>query len=271
MRLDKKLVSEVNFYKENGYVVIESELSDKLKQFKSDWIKVFDLVSTINDGPKIICDSDVISLYSTHKDLWVAGYDQARQLTKLYSLVDDKSMSQICAVAGIKFPAYTCPIGTRMDHPHGEGSTPAQAHQDYPTHQGSSNSISVWIPLHDVNATNGTIELVPGSHLGGYIPEDPSSGINEFVKPGCLKKLDSYDLSKVSGFIPMNMKLGQILVFSQFTLHQSGLNSTKDMIRFSIQFRLNDLANKKYGKRKYYLNSQQSYKRTSPDFPIKFE
>lgn len=264
-------MNETNFYKEKGYAVIETELRDKLKKLKSDWIKAFDLVSIINGGPRVICDSDIISLYSTHKDLWVAGYDQARQLTRLYSLVTDELVDEICAVAGLKFPAYTSPIGTRMDQPNNEGSQVAQAHQDYPTHQGSANSVTIWIPLHDVSSRNGTIEVVPGSHLEGYIQKDSTSGINEFVKPGALKKLDSYDLTKVSGFIPVDMKFGQCLIFSQFLLHRSGFNSTKDTIRFSIQFRLNDLANKDFAKRKFYLNTQHSYKRTEPDFSIKFE
>jgi hypothetical protein len=263
-------MSNQDFYIKNGYAVIDTHLADKLIQLKKDWLATFNNVSLVNGGPKILRDRDIVSLYSSHKDLWIAGYDQARQLTRLYSLVDDECMSKICEVAGIKFPAYTCQISTRMDMPFGKGSQPAQAHQDYPTHQGSANSITVWIPLHDVNVNNGTIEVVPRSHLNGYIEKDSSAGINDFVSPGSLRKLDKYDLSKVSGFVPVDLRIGQVLVFSQFLLHQSGLNSTSDTIRFSVQFRLNDLLNNGYAKRKYYINVQHVYKKEKPGFSIGF-
>ena len=50
--------------------------------------------------------------------------------------------------------------------------------------------------------------------------------------------------------VPLNF--GEAVVFSQFLVHKSGYNLS-DTVRFSVQLRLTDLAQKEYAKRGYFI------------------
>lgn len=255
-------------YIEYGFAILDTNLKTKILLLKEQWINLFNIASTENGGPPIKTDIDIIYLYENHKELWIAAYDQIRQLLSLYNLLDEEHLSKICSVAGIKLPAYTCQISTRIDMPNGEGSQPAPAHQDYPTHQGSSNSITVWYPLQDTFQELGPIQILPKSHLNGFHPDSLTQGKNEFTSPGSLKRTLNYQ--PTPGYLSADIKIGQILVFSTMLFHQSGVNTSKDKIRYSVQLRLNDLNNTEYAKRKFYLNVQHKFKKIVTDAPINF-
>ncbi len=63
-----------------------------------------------------------------------------------------------------------------------------------------------------------------------------------------------------SNLVSLPAKIGQAIIFSHFTVHESGQNLS-NTIRFSLDFRLNDLNNKMYAKRKYYLNEKILFKK----------
>ena len=58
----------------------------------------------------------------------------------------------------------------------------------------------------------------------------------------------------------MPLNIGQGIVFHTFLAHKSGDNFS-DKIRFSVDFRLNDLQNKDYFNRKYYINEKTTFKK----------
>ncbi|HLB43601.1 MAG TPA: phytanoyl-CoA dioxygenase family protein [Gammaproteobacteria bacterium] len=260
-----------HFYLENGYFFLNTHLANRFKQLREKFVHIWDLAFQVNTNECVKNDADIIRLYQDEslRKVWFAGYDQTRQLPELYTLLDNDTMQTICCIAGIKLPAFTNPITTRIDLPYGQGSRPTLPHQDYPTHQGSLNSITVWIPLQDVSRDNGTTELLPGSHLGGMI--DEADDLNNFIEPGTLRKVENpHTLEDIAGYVPATLKLGQILVFSLFTLHRSGLNRSNH-IRFTLNIRYNDLHSKEYAKRFFYSNYKGGFKRTTVDFPTRFE
>ena len=157
--------------------------------------------------------------------------------------------------------------------PMGEGSTPVSAHQDYPTHQGSANSVTIWIPLQDVKSVDGAIQVVPGSHKSG-INQDKK--VNEWsYKPGTLVKHKGLRGHMESSshldeqFQEVPILTGQVLVFSTLLLHRSGIN-TGNHIRYSLQIRLNDLSESDYARRHYYLNEKSSVISSEVDFDVRF-
>jgi ectoine hydroxylase-related dioxygenase (phytanoyl-CoA dioxygenase family) len=112
-------------------------------------------------------------------------------------------------------------------------------HQDYPFNQGSLNCVTLWIPFEDIDHKIGPVNIIPGSHLSGNIP----------TKDGTIKEFDEKKA------IEAKAKLGEVVVFSQFMHHRSGKNISKN-IRFSLQFRYNDLAHHEYAQRKFYINQK---------------
>jgi phytanoyl-CoA hydroxylase len=111
-------------------------------------------------------------------------------------------------------------------------------HQDWRSMQGSLNAIVVWVPLADVPAELGALEVVPGSHVWGLLQsqEDDWYRRIEGVPD------DQYQSVEV--------KAGDALFFSAFLLHRSGNNVT-DSIRWSCHFRYNDLDEPTFIRRKY--------------------
>jgi phytanoyl-CoA hydroxylase len=114
------------------------------------------------------------------------------------------------------------------------------AHQDWRSMQGSLNSIVIWVPLTDINKDLGALEIIPRSHMRGLITDHFQSGFG-MVNP------NSYNFNE---FKTIEVKLGDILIFSSFLIHQSGENIT-DRPRWSCHFRYNDLYDHTFIERGY--------------------
>ena len=110
--------------------------------------------------------------------------------------------------------------------------TPTPWHQDsgyYEDHpSGRSDILTVWIPLVDVDANNGCLEVIPSSHEWGlvdtYLPEGKQwrEPILDPVEKGVPQ--------------PVPMKRGDALVFSNLLFHRS-LPNRSNLIRWSVDFR----------------------------------
>ena len=79
--------------------------------------------------------------------------------------------------------------------PDGKGSTPAKSHQDYVAHQGSSNSITTWIPLQDTFKKIGSLNIIKGSHKKGFVRDDLNwkkggGGFNILMIQGIFRQFD---------------------------------------------------------------------------------
>lgn len=111
-------------------------------------------------------------------------------------------------------------------------------HQDWRSMQGSLNAMVVWVPLVDVNAALGALEIVPGSHLWGLLPSEQ----DEWYRKVADADRFAYQAVEVSA--------GDALFFSAFLLHRSGNNVT-DAIRWSCHFRYNDLSEETFIARHY--------------------
>lgn len=261
-------------YADQGFDFINGD-PKAINELRSDFLRVFNEVSILNGAGEIRDDQDIISLYNgDNRRLWVAAYDQLRQLPGIYLLIDRNMLREIEEICEIGFSAYTSKITVRVDMPMGYGSTPTPAHQDYPTHQGSGNSVTLWIPLQDVTSVDGAIQVLPGSHTFGIIEEGDE--VNQFTdKPGTLLKNDGLRGHLESSshldeqFLEVPMVAGQVLIFSTLLVHRSGVN-IGNRIRYSLNIRLNDLADTDYAKRYYYLNETSSVITSKVDFDVRF-
>lgn len=81
----------------------------------------------------------------------------------------------------------------------------------------NDTTITLWCPLIDVDETNGTIQLVEGSH--NIIPHITTPTASPFFKNFENKILDKY--SK-----PISLKAGEGLIFDDNLLHGSGNNKS---------------------------------------------
>ncbi len=102
-------------------------------------------------------------------------------------------------------------------------------HQDFPSVQGSLDGVVVWLPLVDVDAHNYPLEVIPDSHLNGILPATESSNKTwEIAKDHC----------KDEAFVPVEVKAGDVVFMSLFTVHRSSQKGTAGRFRvaFSTRF-----------------------------------
>ena len=107
--------------------------------------------------------------------------------------------------------------------PGGIGEVPV--HMDWSfVDESEYTSVSVWVPLHDVNRKNGTLELIKGSHkLQPYRHQKIP-----YLFDGLWDKLTSKYLT------PQNLRAGQICIFDSSIIHWSDNNHSNKM-RTAIQ------------------------------------
>jgi hypothetical protein len=115
------------------------------------------------------------------------------------------------------------------------------SHQDVISTKGSVGQVVVWIPLHAIESDNYGILVNPKSHLLGILPVS-YSGFGHTV-------MDN-QLSALSPETYVEMNKGDVCMFSQYLVHR-----THDVgkFRIAVSFRLNDLSDPDWRRRKFYV------------------
>lgn len=157
-------------------------------------------------------------------------------LPSLWAVAGDPLFLVLLKQLGLEHPILEVPPLLRCDMPI-QGQSIFQQHQDYPYNIGSANSVTIWIPLQDTTEQEGALLVAPGTHTQGIFPN--SRGIitaeHDFEFESCP------------------VKMGEVLIFDQKLVHQSGFNRS-DRIRFSIQLRFSDLRCPEYASRGFPIN-----------------
>jgi Phytanoyl-CoA dioxygenase (PhyH) len=105
-----------------------------------------------------------------------------------------------------------------------EFTTPS--HQDFPHIQGTTETMSLWLPLGDCPAEMGGLAIARGSHKEGVRDFTVSNGA------GAMEVIDPLDGSWVAG----PLEAGDALVFHSLTVHK-GLPNLTDRLRLSLDNR----------------------------------
>lgn len=111
--------------------------------------------------------------------------------------------------------------GFLMNKP-AEVSTEKPWHQDGAYFPGDKEIITVWIPLQNVDETNGCLYGIPGSHMLGAM-----------THIGAEAQIDTstLDLKKAASY---PMKSGAVILMDKYTAHYSGINQTQAQRRALI-------------------------------------
>lgn len=112
-------------------------------------------------------------------------------------------------------------------------------HQDWRSGQGSIDSVVIWFPLVPAGRELGSIQVMPGSHFKGLLKADTSG-----YQGGIQEELN------VDDFVQTELEVGDAVFFSTLLVHRSGHNVT-ELIRWSVQFRYNNLDDPTFIERAY--------------------
>ena len=230
--------NKLNELKEFGFCKIKIGYKPFLSKLRKKWLKMFNNISHEIYGKKITSDKDLIALEkSKFRKAFVAVFDLIHLDPEVYSLASQKKLLQIYKKLGIKHPHYGTRPLTRVDLPKDLKHSFFDAHQDFPYNRHSNNSIVVWIPFMNTSHKEGCLEVSPKSHVKKKVFEQKKGS-------KLIKNSSRFKFTKVK------VKLGEALIFSEFLVHRSGINRSKN-IRFSLQLRVTDLLSKEYMKRYY--------------------
>ncbi len=166
---------------------------------------------------------------------------QIQHLIGLHRLSLDERVTSIIGALGLDAPNVAVRPVVFFNHPslaREDFYWKTPAHQDWRSMQGSLDSVIVWVAMVDVDAPLGPLEVVPGSHLGGLVAERFEDGFGQT------------DAFGDEDFVAVPMRQGDGLFFSSFLVHRSGTNAS-DALRWSAQFRFNNLAERTFIDRGY--------------------
>ena len=129
----------------------------------------------------------------------------------------------------IKSPIYIDQTRCRIDAPFNPSNKACGWHQEIFYYVAKSNFLQTWAPLiRDATVENGAIEICIGSHKEGIAKQ--SEMIHENVH---YKYIVDEEIVKKYKTKYVEMKLGQLIIFSSKLIHRSG-NNRSNHVRYSL-------------------------------------
>jgi hypothetical protein len=146
--------------------------------------------------------------------------NRAFRLERLHALMHHPILTDVMKrLVGPRLFVHPKPIA-RMIFPNCEGAL-LHAHQDNSGIGGSSDSYTVWMPLHDCLQGQGTLEIKEVSHLFGLQCTDG------YINP---------ETAQGGAWVGGRINAGDVAIFHSLTVHGSTLSSA-NQLRFSVDCR----------------------------------
>lgn len=169
--------------------------------------RAYENESTVRANMEALLDADVKA--------YLGAARLAAKLVSLQHLVSSPAIVDLVGSFGMVTPSIpSTPVlhimGDTLKIPGGYfGIAP---HQDWPSIQGGLDTITMWVPLMDVDAKRFPVEVIPGSHLRGLWEGEITNNALEISK-GFVE----------SDWVPVPAARGDVLVFTGFTVHRTSL------------------------------------------------
>lgn len=230
---------EVAAYERDGFLirrgVIDKETLDGLQRVFEDavdrladsWIDAGVIADAAKDAP---FDQRWNLLRSQLPAMYATAWRRILVSPEVYALWQHPALLETAhALVGDDLIAHAVWNGRPRDS-HGLDTQRIHWHQDAHYYkqwdQADGKLMSAWLPLVPVDATVGCLEMAPGSHQQGLVPQVPSvNGLrtvpDEFIPADPLIA---------------EMEPGDVLFFTDLTLHHA-LDNTGGRVRWSIDIR----------------------------------
>ena len=165
-----------------------------------------------------------------------AIFDACRRLLPLHELsVDPKLIGLARMLMGTDTIIASDIKAIRIDHPD-EDTYLFDWHQDYPYVMDSEDAVVFWIPMHDVDETNGCLKVAVGSHKLGVLKVRVLDPRNKRDNKQKFMEIDDKTVVHQFPQISVPAEAGDALVFSTMMLHTSQPNRSS-RARWTAQIR----------------------------------
>lgn len=255
-------------FNEQGFVILRDFLSkEKVNAIYTEARKIFAAQIKRVTGKSVDIDKKeefenaMFEFFEKDFDAFVNTGKTVQHSFSLHRLGLDPQIEDLLKEVGLANPVIgaraAMQFNSRFLSKDGSKHWKLDAHQDWRTGQGSLDSAVIWFPMVDAGAEIGALQVIPGSHKFG-LQASSTSG----YQGGITSSLKDED------FVQTEFKVGDILIFSSFLIHQSGNNVTNN-IRWSVQLRYNNLDEPTFIERGYpmaYIYKPET-ELVTPNFP----
>jgi len=214
-----------------------------------------------NESSAETVHADLQTLFKHDIKIYLATLTLCAKLVSLYELHVHPAVRDFVKAIGITLPVFqTAPVMHLMSKalkiPGGYQGF--GVHQDWPTLQGSLDTVTLWIPFIDVDENLFTMDIIPGSHKAGLLP---------YTRQNHIFEVDAAHYQEAD-FIPMVAKRGDIVFMSSFAIHRSSLRGDH-RLRVSTSMRYENAAEPHFIARRYPFAQKRSVitDLITPDFP----
>lgn len=257
-------------FNEDGYVILRNFLEkEQVNSIYTEARKIFAKQikhvtgKTVDIDDKEVFENAMFEFFEKDFNAFVNTGKTVQHSFSLHRLGVDPKIEDLLKQVGLSSPIIgaraAMQFNSRFLSKDGSKHWKLDAHQDWRTGQGSLDSAVIWFPMVDAGADIGALQVIPGSHISG-LQASSTSG----YQGGITSSLQESD------FVQTEFKVGDLLIFSSFLIHQSGNNITNN-IRWSVQLRYNNLDEPTFIERGYpmaYIYKPET-ELVTPDFPTK--
>jgi len=244
-------LSDQEFFAANGYLILR-EFYNPQRDFNNitqEIAQLFDIESPCFDP--FASYTDGLDELARRR-----AYSGLRYLPSLFQFASNNANIDIAKQFGLRVPALMHSCNIRMDLPN-RNEFMFHWHQDITYLLGSMNALTFWVPLTKVSRADGTIELIPGSHLNGVKPIR-FTGSGQPQKGRSMSPKDIFLIDEpFEDSIFVEAMPGDLVVFSQLLLHRSSPNCS-DRIRWTIQLRYADFSEPRFIENNYPMGDSSN-------------
>jgi ectoine hydroxylase-related dioxygenase (phytanoyl-CoA dioxygenase family) len=258
----------VDVFREQGYYLAQGILPRELVQRVHGELNalVTRQLRRLNRQPAEGTDDEAVyanlkALFDADLHAYLASLTLSAKLFSVHAMIMHENVAKAMQELGIECPVFqSAPVlhimsnGLRIPG----GYAGVGVHQDWPSLQGSLDTITIWIPLVDVPEDLFPLEIIPGSHRYGLCHG--------------TQKEHSYEVDASyydeKDFIRVKAERGDALLFSAFTIHRTGQRGTEG-VRLSVSARYENAAEPTFVDRLYPFAQKRSVQREFivKDFP----
>ena len=251
--VDKGYIVLDNFFTKIELLEFRNMLTHVIRKYLKDAKEKYpDRVIEDFEGKEL--DEGVNMLEELNHQYIADIYDTIYQTSQFLRITSKKEISQnINQIMGRELddPLYIDQSRCRIDTPFDPHMKKCGWHQEVFYYVPKSEFVQIWAPLiHDAKIDNGAVEVCVGSH-------------NKIAKQSNVKRenekypfiVDELDVLKYEKQV-MEIKLGQLLIFSSKLIHRSGNNISKK-VRYSLVGINHNLDNKFFSPPKFVEADRQ--------------
>lgn len=236
------------FFEENGFVLISSGIPDQdIQDFRAvlcNVINAFLLKAALPEiNGELVFTDGLQALESVDHELVASVYDTIFQTPAFFRIVGSKNIERTVKRLlriGVDHPLYGFTNRCLIAPPTDERRTYGW-HQEVFYTVPRGRYLQTWAPLiFDTTTETGTIEVCPGSHKEGVAKQH----WNEIPGRSTQILIDE----KIIGMykpVQVEMKLGELMIFSGHLAHKSGHNSSAK-VRYSLVGMYHDVKHKPF-------------------------